>query len=229
MRYRIAHAAVVLCAIVVAGLLMSCGGSPDIDATHSDLAVSMDAAAAGADDMAAAQSPGEGDDEDVTPVTACAGTPASGLRTSGPVTIAAQARGAVLTLKGPGRHHRLWIRRKLPSQLTVELKELSGNIPGVEIVAPGAPARRWAILELDISGCPANDDYLVAWKGAKLKSRTGTQDSVAHVVTGWIKGASGYILAQGIVAPNLTDTVSTQSAPRPPAPQPADTATPPAR
>lgn len=139
------------------------------------------------------------------------------------MTVKQTSSGTVLTLPGAGRKHELWIRRKLPSDVKVTMTELPGRIPGVEINADPEPQKRWAILVLDISDCPSNARYIIARQGGpngKMKSRTGTLDTKGKRVSGWIKGASGYILAQGIVR----DTESVVPPPPPSRPQLSDTA-----
>jgi hypothetical protein len=208
---------VVLCSIFAAGLLASCRGGEDTGGTPSDASRAMNAVAASANNVGVTQQEDEGDDDDAQSVV-CRGT-ADGTRTSGPVTIPKGSRGVVLTLNGSGRQHELWVRRKLPRDATVTMTERQGRVPGVEIRGRNIPQdKRWAILVLDISGCDVRDDYFVA-KRETMKSRTGTLDMKHNRVSGWIKGASGYILAQGIVK-ILPDTLPTP---------PPDSTSPPAR
>jgi hypothetical protein len=203
-----------LYAILAAGLLAGCGGSGNTGATRSGDTASVSAVMT--DSEAVEQSVlNEGDDEPTTAVSGCTGS-ADGKRYV-EATIPAKARGTVLALDpGTGRHHELWIRRRLPKAISVKMTEMSGSVPGVEIDAPDAPPgnKRWAILILDISGCPKNDDYVVAHQ-VDMMSRTGTLDTIGDRVSGWIKGASGYILAQGIVQGSSADTTSSDTtAPR---------------
>jgi hypothetical protein len=203
-----------LCAIFAAGVLVGCGGSGNTGATRSGDTASVSAVMT--DSEAVEQSVlNEGDDEPTTAVSGCTGS-ADGHRYV-EAKIPAKSRGMVLALDpATGRRHELWIRRRLPKAITVKMTEKSGSVPGVEIDAPGAPSgqKRWAILILDISGCPKNDDYVVAHQ-VDMMSRTGALDTTGNRVSGWIKGASGYILAQGIVKGSSSDTTSSDStAPR---------------
>lgn len=208
----------VLCAVFAAGVLAGCGGGGDTGGTKSGGTAPMNEVMTDSEAVELAVL-NEGDDEPASSVPECSGR-ADGSRYV-KATIPAKSRGMVLSLDPTtGRHHELWIRRRLPKEVTVTMTEMSGSVPGVEIDAPDAPSgqKRWAILILDIAGCPANDDYVVEHQ-ADGKSRTGSLDTIGHRVSGWIKGTSGYILAQGIVGP--IPVGSTPSAPPDSTPPPA--------
>jgi hypothetical protein len=202
--------ALVLCSIFAAGLLAGCGGD-DAGGAGANDAVAGSPAAPDTDGVAMAPL-GDGDGDNTVPATACTGAPGDPHNTV-TVRVDQKAPGAVLVLEGSARRYELWIRRKLPRALSVTMTEMGGNVPGVDITTtPSAPGNRWAVLTFDIPDCPASNGYVIAHQ-ADMKSRAGTLDTIGHRVSGWVQGASGYILAQGIVAVDSTGVLPPDTAP----------------